>query len=68
MALASRPFGYLLTAMVTPMAADGSVDIDAGVAPDEPVGGLRPDRREHQTAIGAAIAGWCWYPTTSTSS
>src|SRR5665648_753136 len=32
MAPASRPFGYLLTAMVTPMAADGSVDIDAGVA------------------------------------
>lgn len=28
----TRPFGALLTAMITPMAADGSVDIDAGVA------------------------------------
>ncbi|MDO8107376.1 4-hydroxy-tetrahydrodipicolinate synthase [Isoptericola sp. b441] len=27
-----RPFGSLLTAMVTPMSPDGSVDIDAGVA------------------------------------
>lgn len=27
-----RPFGALLTAMVTPMATDGSVDIDAAVA------------------------------------
>jgi 4-hydroxy-tetrahydrodipicolinate synthase len=26
-----RPFGRLLTAMVTPFAADGSVDVDAGV-------------------------------------
>lgn len=29
---AARPFGALLTAMVTPMAPDGSVDIVAGVA------------------------------------
>lgn len=29
---ASRPFGALLTAMVTPMTADGAVDLDAGVA------------------------------------
>ncbi|MDO8120961.1 4-hydroxy-tetrahydrodipicolinate synthase [Isoptericola sp. b490] len=27
-----RPFGSLLTAMVTPMSPDGSVDVDAGVA------------------------------------
>ena len=30
--MATAPFGSLLTAMVTPMEADGSVDIDAGVA------------------------------------
>lgn len=29
---AARPFGALLTAMVTPMSPDGSVDLDAGVA------------------------------------
>lgn len=28
---AGRPFGAVLTAMVTPMTADGSVDVDAGV-------------------------------------
>lgn len=28
----ARPFGALLTAMVTPMAPDGSVDVEAGVA------------------------------------
>ena len=32
MAPSGRPFGSLLTAMVTPMAPDGTVDIDAGVA------------------------------------
>ena len=31
MASTGRPFGHLLTAMVTPMTTDGTVDIDAGV-------------------------------------
>jgi len=32
MASTARPFGALLTAMVTPMTPDGDVDVDAGVA------------------------------------